>query len=61
MPQEDIDKGRLEPWQVSIDLIERAAGVKLPLPPGVDGNAIPKLWVTDLAVWRRKKEERCGE
>jgi endonuclease G len=61
MPQEDIAKGRLEPWQASIDSIERAAGIKLPLPPGLDATAIPKLWVTDLAVWRRKKEERCPE
>jgi endonuclease G len=60
-PQEDIAKGKLEVWQVSVDLIEGAAGLTLPLPKQVDRGGTPSLWVTDLAKWRRKKRIICGD
>src|SRR5262249_7104173 len=61
MPQEDIEKGRLEPWQGSIDSIQRAAGITLGLPATIETAAMPALWPTDLAVWRRKKAQRCSD
>jgi len=36
LPNRAIAKGKLEPWQVDIGDVEQAAGIKLPLPAGID-------------------------
>ena len=60
LPQQSIAKGRLEPWQSSIDDIEQAAGITLPLPASVDREDKPKLWPADMRVWNKKHKVACG-
>jgi endonuclease G len=60
MPQKDIPKGKLVPWQSSIAIVEQAAGVKLALPDGIDRNVEPKLWPVNLAAWNKKHKMACG-
>ena len=60
MPQRALKKGDLRPWQVSIDAVDQAAGFVLPLPPGIDTTAVPKLWPASLTGWREEHKRTCG-
>jgi len=60
MPQQDIKKGDLRPWQVSIDAVIQAAHINLPLPSGIDTTAIPKLWPASISGWRAEHKRSCG-
>jgi endonuclease G len=60
MPQEDIPKGKLEPWQTSIAEIEQETAIELPLPEGADRKAEPPLWPANLRAWNRKHKIACG-
>lgn len=57
MPQQDIKKGPLEPWEVSVGEVERRAGIKLPL--SIDGDAKSALWPVDLKGWRKAHSSAC--
>jgi DNA/RNA endonuclease G (NUC1) len=59
MPQHNVAKGKLEPWQVSISQVQQAAGIQLPLPNNTDRNAEPHLWAADLTAWKQKHKELC--
>ncbi len=60
MPQQDVAKGDLSPWQRSIADVERDASIRLPLPAGVDRVARPAIWAADLTGWRRAHAAACG-
>jgi endonuclease G len=60
MPQKKIPATKLEPWTTSIADVERLAGVKLPLPQGIDREATPELWPAKLAGWKTKKKALCA-
>ena len=60
MPQQSIAKGKLEPWQSSIEDVEQATGITLPLPSGIDREAKPPLWTADLKIWNKKHKIACG-
>jgi endonuclease G len=59
LPNRSIKKGKLEPWQADVADVEQAAGVKLPLPSGIDREAKPKIWPADLAAWAKKHKAAC--
>lgn len=60
MPQQDVAKGDLSPWQRSIADVERDAAIQLPLPAAVDRDARPAIWAADLTGWRRAHAAACG-
>jgi endonuclease G len=60
LPQAKIPKGNLAPWVKSIEAVEEIAGVKLPLPDGVDRFAVGILWPADLRGWRAKHKAVCA-
>lgn len=59
MPQRDIAKGALAPWQVSIADVERSAQITLPLPDTIDREAEPKLWPADVKAWNAARKAKC--
>lgn len=59
MPQRVIAKGKLEPWQVSIAEIEQSAGIRLPLPQGIDRDDKPTLWPANISEWSKKHKAAC--
>jgi endonuclease G len=60
MPQRDIPKGKLTPFQSSIAIVEQAAGVKLALPANTKRDDEPKLWPADISAWNKKHKVACG-
>ena len=54
LPNRSIKKGKLEPWQSDIADVEQTAGLKLPLPAGIDRETKPTIWAADLAGWAKK-------
>jgi endonuclease G len=61
MPQAKVPAGKLDEWTTSIADVERIAGVKLALPPGVDRKDTPKLWPAELSAWKTKKKALCSK
>jgi endonuclease G, mitochondrial len=59
LPNRSIAKGKLEPWQSDIADVEQAAGVKLPLPSGIDRETKPTIWPANLSGWAKKHKEAC--
>jgi endonuclease G, mitochondrial len=59
MPNKNIAKGDLSPWQVTIEAVEQAAHIKLPLPEGLDVQSKPVLWPADRAAWQAAKSQYC--
>lgn len=55
----DTPKGDLTPWLTSVSAIEIAAGIKLPLPDGVDRDVTARLWPADLKAWKRQHAKAC--
>lgn len=49
----------LSAYLVPVAAVEDAAGIAIPLPPGVERSAKGKLWDADLASWQRKKLATC--
>lgn len=60
MPQEDIKKGDLRPWQVSIEAVQQEARITLPLPAGINLNSIPKLWPASIAGGCEGHKRACS-
>ena len=60
MPQANVPKGNLKHWQTTIADVERASGVSLRLPAWVEVNAMPSLWQSSIAGWRKEKQRECG-
>ena len=60
MPQQNIVKSKLDPWQVPIDEIEQTTGITLPLPRDADIHVVPSLWKVNIAAWNRKHKLNCG-
>lgn len=61
MPQDNIPKGDLEPWQVAVADVEGQTSLDLPLPSGADRTAKPPLWPADRAAWNNAKREKCSQ
>jgi endonuclease G len=59
MPQHNVAKGKLDPWQVPISQVEQAAGIELPLPNNTDRKAEPQLWPANLVAWSQKHKDLC--
>jgi endonuclease G len=59
MPQNDIPKGSLKPWEKSVADVETAAAITLPLPDGIDRTAVAAIWPADLTAWRVKHKSVC--
>jgi DNA/RNA endonuclease G (NUC1) len=60
LPQRNIAKGKLEPWQTDVRQIEDAAAIGLPLPEGIDRESKPRLWPVNLAAWNAKHKLACA-
>jgi len=39
--------------------VEQAAGIKLPLPAGIDRETKPTLWPANLGAWAKKHKAAC--
>jgi endonuclease G len=59
LPNHEIDKGVLAPWQVTIAAVEQQADIRVPLPAGTSRSAKPPLWPADLAGWKRLHKQKC--
>ena len=59
MPQADVSKGDLKPWQVSVSDIEVKTGITFPVKG--DKKAKPPLWTDDASGWRTAHKEACGK
>jgi endonuclease G, mitochondrial len=59
MPQRNIPKGDLVPWETSIATIEATAKVQLPIPEGISRTVVAPLWGADLAGWRDQHRAAC--
>ena len=58
MPQQDIAKGDLHPWQVSIGEVEQRAGVHLPVL--IDRTSKADIWPAEDSAWHAAHKKACG-
>jgi endonuclease G len=59
LPQANIPIGDLTPWLKTVEAVEEIAGVKLPMPDGIDGAAVTTVWAADLKGLRAKHTATC--
>jgi len=57
MPQQDIPKGDLAPWQVTVAAISATTGIQFKLPQRVAGE----LWSADIAAWHKAHKAACPD
>jgi endonuclease G, mitochondrial len=60
LPQANIPKGDLAPWVKTVAEVEKMAGIRLPLPDGIDASAVTALWPVNLKGWRASHKAACA-
>lgn len=60
MPQANIPKGSLEPWQKSVLDIQRMSGINFRIPPPIYQSTVRGAWETDLVGWRSAHRQSCS-
>lgn len=60
MPQSEIKKGRLEPWQVSIRQVQEEADLEIPLLVDMNIAERPPIWGAQMSSYRKAKRAACG-
>lgn len=60
MNNEPTPKGDLQPYDTSVDEVQKRAGLVLPLPSGIDRSEEPAMWAVDMKGFQAKKKKACN-
>lgn len=52
--------GQVKTWLTTVDAVERASGVRVPMPRGFDTSKASEQWETATKDWRARKDAKCS-